>query len=383
MEIFRRQRVLLPGNVAYWTVVGAEYERIEPFDGFLRTRRLGRGWSEGTTAQYASNLVDFVTWAGAKGYLTDLDAAARELTSFVWHLRQTPVARKGSGAGTPRSEARIDAILVTVRSFYHYAVKIGVASPAVTHVLYDIVEPRRGSMPWAETLPDAVAKPVHRLGRDAESEPVSVTVGEFVSMLAAPALLRDKLLICVLGLGGLRVGEALSLRRSALHFAESSRAIGCPIGGPHLHVIRHEDPAARAVGKSRRPRAVPAHPWTLAVYAMYQSSMTAPEVLASDYVFVNVEGGEIGRQMSDDRARKAVTALANRAGIERHVTPHQFRHGLATELRESGRSLDEIQRILGHAAISSTQRYGRTSQRLVREAIESVALPSAGLGGIR
>ena len=63
-------------------------------------------------------------------------------------------------------------------------------------------------------------------------------------------------------------------------------------------------------------------------------------------------------------------------GIERVVTPHQFRHGLGTELMESGRALDEVQMLLGHAQVETTRRYTRTSRARLREAVESVSLPS-------
>ena len=95
-------------------------------------------------------------------------------------------------------------------------------------------------------------------------------------------------------------------------------------------------------------------------------------------MFVNLAGGEVGRAMRDGRAREVVAALGRRAGIERTVTPHQFRHGLASELSEAGRSLDEIQKLLGHAHVATTRRYTRTSRERLREAIESVALPAGG-----
>jgi integrase/recombinase XerD len=71
-----------------------------------------------------------------------------------------------------------------------------------------------------------------------------------------------------------------------------------------------------------------------------------------------------------------VAGLGRRAGIDRVVTPHQFRHGLGTELVESGRPLDEVQMLLGHAQVETTRRYAHTSRARLREAIESVALPS-------
>ena len=53
--------------------------------------------------------------------------------------------------------------------------------------------------------------------------------------------MRDKLLITVLALAGLRIGQALGLRRSDMHLMENSRAVGCAVPGPHIHVVRRED----------------------------------------------------------------------------------------------------------------------------------------------
>ena len=108
-----------------------------------------------------------------------------------------------------------------------------------------------------------------------------------------------------------------------------------------------------------------------------------PAAARSDFVFVNLAGGEVGRAMTDGRAREVVAALGRRAGIERVVTPHQFRHGLGTELVESGRSLDEVQMILGHARVETTRRYVRTSRERLRDAVESVAVPSLTPGARR
>ena len=187
-------------------------------------------------------------------------------------------------------------------------------------------------------------------------------------MLAAPGALRDKLLICLLGLGGIRVEEAVTLRRGQMHLMESSRELGCPVPGPHLHVR----------GKGDRMRWVPANPYLVAVYGAHmveRSAIAAAD--RSDFVLVNLWGGEIGAAMTTGRARRVVARLARRAHIARHVTPHQFRHGLATQLVERGRPLDEVQRILGHAQYETTRRYVTTTPARLREAIESVPLPGA------
>ena len=181
----------------------------------------------------------------------------------------------------------------------------------------------------------------------------------------------------MLALTGLRIGQVLGLHRSDMHLMANSRAVGCSCPGPHVHVVRREDNENLALSKRRRELVVPAHPWVVGVYAAYCAERDrVPAACRSDFVFVNLRGGELGRAMRDGRAREVVAALGRRAGIARVVTPHQFRHGLGTELVESGRSLDEVQMILGHAQVETTRRYTHTSRARLREAIESVALPS-------
>lgn len=375
---YQRQRVQLPSGVRYWTVVDEDFERCDAVDAFLRSERLSRDRSEKTTGQYASNLAAFLNWAVRSGRGLDWVACAEGLEWFLLHLRTTPVQRQGRGVGQVRSPGRINDVLASVRSLYRYLIRQGTIDASVSRLLYDVAVPAAGAAPWAEALPDAVLRPVHKLSQGGESDYEEVTLSEFVAMLSAPASMRDKLLITVLGLVGLRVNQALGLHRSDMHLMANSRAVGCPIEGPHVHVKRREDNANGALSKRRRELKVPAHPWVVAVYSAFaQEREKYPAAAASDYVFVNLGGGEIGSPMKDHRAREVVAALARRAGLDRVVTPHQFRHGLGTALADAGRPIDEIQMILGHAYLETTRRYVQTSRARRRAAIESVALPGA------
>jgi integrase/recombinase XerD len=374
---FQRQRVDLPSGLRYWSVVDDEFTVVRAFDGFLFEERFSRGRSEKTTAQYASGLVEFGSWAAERDLLGDLVACARNLGMFQLHLRTTPISRVGRSHGRARSVDRVADIMGCVRSFYRFQVRHGAVSSSVNELLYDVVEPAGGAMPWLEDLPALVARPVHTLRRSGESEPRTATMEEYAAMMAAPACARDKLLISLLALTGLRIGQALGLRRSDLHLMENSRAVGCSVQGPHLHVVRREDNENLALSKRRRELVVPAHPALVGIYAAYCAERDrVPAAARSDFVFVNLAGGEVGRAMTDGRAREVVAAVGRRAGIDRVVTPHQFRHGLATELVESGRALDEVQMILGHARVETTRRYTHTSRERLRAAVESVALPT-------
>lgn len=374
---FQRQRVDLPSGVRYWSVVDERFELVAMFDAFLFEERVSRDRSEKTTAQFASNLVEFAGWASDRGLLGDLQACADNLGMFQLHLRTTPINRRGRSVGRARSNDRVNDIMSTVRGLYRHQVRRGLVAASVSHLLYDVVEPAAGAMRWLEDLPAMVRRPVHRLPPSGDSEPLTASVEEYLAMMAVAGSMRDKLLLTVLALTGLRIGQALGLHRSDMHLMGNSRAVGSSWDGPHVHVLRREDNENLAVSKRRRALVVPAHPWLVSVYAAYcQQRDRVAAARASDFVFVNLAGGELGRAMRDGRAREVITALGRRAGIDRVVTPHQFRHGLATELSEAGRSLDEIQMILGHAHIETTRRYTRTSRERLRDAIESVALPA-------
>lgn len=381
---FQRQRVDLPSGVRYWSVVDGSFELVPMFDRFLFEERAGRGRSEKTTAQYASGLVEFAGWAHERALLDDLVTCARNLSLFQLHLRTSPVSRRGRGHGRARSNDRVSDVMSCVRSSYRFQVRHGSVPSSVNELLYEVVTPVGGSMPWLEDLPALVARPAHALPRSGESEPVAASFEEYLAMMAAPGTARDKLLVTVLALAGLRIGQALGLRRSDMHLMENSRAVGCAVPGPHLHVLRREDNENMALSKRRRELVVPAHPVVLQAYAGY--CLQRDRIAAagrSDFVFVNLNGGEVGRAMSDGRAREIIGALARRAGIDRVVTPHQFRHGLGSELVNAGRSLDEIQMLLGHAHVDTTRRYAHTSRERLRDAIESVSLPTLTLGGGR
>jgi integrase/recombinase XerD len=381
---FQRQRVDLPSGFRYWSVVDGRFELVVAFDRFLFEERFARGRSEKTTAQYASGLVEFGGWALERGLLDDLVACARNLGMFQLHLRAAPIERIGRGHGRARSNDRVGDIMGCVRSFYRSQVRHGAVPSSVNELLYEVVEPAAGAMPWLEDLPALVARPVHTLPQSGEREPRTASLQEYAAMMTAPGCLRDKLLISLLALTGLRIGQALGLRRSDLHLMENSRAVGCAIPGPHLHVVRREDNENLAISKRRRELVVPVHPAVLSVYAAYcEERDRVPAAARSDFVFVNLAGGEVGRAMSDGRAREVVAALGRRAGIDRVVTPHQFRHGLGTELVESGRSLDEVQMILGHARVETTRRYVRTSRERLRAAVESVPVPTSTPGAAR
>jgi integrase/recombinase XerC len=155
-------------------------------------------------------------------------------------------------------------------------------------------------------------------------------------------LARDAAVMALLYGSGLRISEALSLKR---------RDVPKPGEGDVLIVT----------GKGNKTRMVPVLQNVLALVADYVSM--CPHVLAQDAsIFVGARGGQLSPriiQLTMERMRGAL-------GLPDSATPHALRHSFATHLLSRGGDLRAIQELLGHASLSTTQIYtGIDSERLL------------------
>jgi integrase/recombinase XerC len=155
-------------------------------------------------------------------------------------------------------------------------------------------------------------------------------------------LARDAAVMALLYGSGLRISEALSLKR---------RDVPRPGEGDVLIVT----------GKGNKTRMVPVLQNVLALIAEYVGM--CPHVLAQDApIFVGARGGPLSPriiQLTMERMRGAL-------GLPDSATPHALRHSFATHLLSRGGDLRAIQELLGHASLSTTQIYtGIDSERLL------------------
>ena len=155
--------------------------------------------------------------------------------------------------------------------------------------------------------------------------PEAFTAEQAEQVMACCRRPRERFMVTLLHDGGLRIGEALGLRRSDLHLLPDSRCVGCAVLGAHVHV-RHRANPNGALAKSRFPRTVPASQAVLAGYADYQYERAG--ILGEDdcdMVFVNLYHEPLGAPMTYRAAKRLFERLARDCGFPvrpAHVPAH-------------------------------------------------------------
>ena len=142
--------------------------------------------------------------------------------------------------------------------------------------------------------------------------------------------LRNQALFMLLYGCGLRINEALSLNISDLP----------------------RDGFLRVMGKGQKERQVPVLPIVESVLAKYLEQYPFPKQPDSPLFM-----GERGKRMNQGIAQKALRDVRGDLHLPDTATPHALRHSFATHLLQNGLNLREIQELLGHASLSTTQRY--------------------------
>ncbi len=171
------------------------------------------------------------------------------------------------------------------------------------------------------------------------SAPRPVSEDQARGMLAEPGLdpdredweaSRDEAVLTLLYGCGLRISEALSLKRADAPLSES----------------------LRITGKGSKTRIVPVLPQVATAVDAYLSDL--PFVTAPDEALFRAKRGG---PLSPRHVQATVQLLRGRLGLPDSATPHALRHSFATHLLGAGADLRSIQELLGHASLSTTQRY--------------------------
>jgi site-specific recombinase XerD len=187
--------------------------------------------------------------------------------------------------------------------------------------------------------------------------PVYLVRGEVQRLFAAPDTstpqgLRDRAILLLLGFCGLRLQELVGLDLAAVDLASRSLRID---------------------GKGSKQRLVPLNDDAAAALAAWLDARRAAD--GERAVFVNRRGTRLTGRM----VQKIVDRHARAAGIDKeHFSPHKLRHTFATLLHGNDVDLVEIQTLLGHASITTTQIYTHTNSERLRGAVERLEVLGGG-----
>ncbi|MGO9903376.1 MAG: tyrosine-type recombinase/integrase [Solirubrobacteraceae bacterium] len=362
-----------PGTLdAYWTVVDGDYVPVAVADGYLRELRFGRRRAVSTTKAYAENLALFFGWLSRTACA--VGDAPRELGRFVHWLRTSPVERRGTGFGRARSGARINTIMVSVRELYKHAVSMGSLDGRVLDALYVVGDDRfyPAHVRREDGMLRTVLQPLHRVPEARHASVDDAKPQEFAALVGACERWRDRFLLGVMYFAGLRVGEALGLRLSDLHFADSSGVLGCTYPGAHLHVVPRANVNGARV-KNERSRIVPVEGPLIGAFDHYlrRERDACGAAAVCDFVFVNLWAEPLGAPMKVSRVHKLFRSLSARAGLERAVHPHMLRHSAGTAWA-AAEGMDAAQVLLGHASPSSVEVYVHPSEERQRDAVRKM-----------
>lgn len=172
---------------------------------------------------------------------------------------------------------------------------------------------------------------------DPQKLPVVLSSDEVERLLGALERPKYRVFFTLVYATGLRVREACRLETRDI---DAARGV--------IHVRE---------AKRKKERFVMLSPRLLTILRKYWALERPP----SPWLFASSGGGALNA----DTARKALKLAAQKAGVEKKVTPHVLRHSFATHLLEGGTELRIIQVLLGHTTIKTTTRYARVSTGLI------------------
>ena len=287
-----------------------KWEKIR--NDYIRYLRVERRLSANTVEAYKRDLEEFSHFIMRNYDVTPERVEQPMVERFMAWL----YTRNRSAASQARR-------LSGVKSFYNYLL----INDRVEHLPTDNVDNPR----LDRTLPDVL------------------TVAEIDAMLATfdmttPKGCRDSAMVEVLYSCGLRVSELISLKISDLFFGEGY---------------------IRIVGKGDKQRLVPISSIARDKIQYYMDFRT-PASRSEATVFLNNRGKPLTRVMVFNIIKQSALL----AGIDKQISPHTLRHSYATHLLEGGANIRQVQELLGHESILTTEVYTHVNRKHLRGVVE-------------
>lgn len=278
---------------------------IKTIKNFTRWLKVEKGYSPHTVSGYQRDILEFSA-------TLKKDCRLQQIT--VADIRRFVIGLHGHNSG-----ATVARKLSALRTFFRFSLREKLIA----------VDPVR-----------SIAGP--KVGRYI---PVFLTVDETFALLEAPSpkdtyMVRDRAILEMLYSTGMRVSELVSRDLADLDFKEEMLTVRgkgnkerlVPVGGPAIEAVRN---------------------WLGQRLQLLEKRAGRGRPVEKDALFLNGRGG----RLSVRSVERIVKMYGERAGILQLVTPHAMRHSFATHLLEMGADLRSVQELLGHASLSTTQRY--------------------------
>ncbi len=288
---------------------------------FLQHLRYERNVSTHTLRNYSSDLEQFRDYLLAKGKVSDIPVSEIDhLTIREWmsnlhgdNKKKTSIARK----------------LASLRTFFQFLVREGVQE---TNPAKLVATPKvERKLPTHLSVEDTV--------RFIETPDLNTDLGR-----------RDRAILEFLWATGMRVGELVGVNLKDIDFREK---------------------LVRVTGKRKKQRILPFGEPSLQALMFYLNETRAtflnncpPTERDDQAVFLNYQGTRITTRSVGRMVDKYIKLCAE---INRDISPHSLRHSFATHLLDSGADLRDIQELLGHARLSTTQIYTQVSMEKLIE----------------
>lgn len=299
--------------LGWWREPAVPFSHWDQLDRYIAWMRNERGFTPSTVEQWGRTIRRFLRWCGEAGrHLGDLTAA--DVDNYV--------ATQGNGRWARVSSANMVSAL---RAFLRYAANEGWCSNGLAE---SISRPRlyqQESLPYA---PDWSA--VQQMLADVDTD--------------KPRDIRDRAILLLLALYGMRSGEVAALRLDQIDWA-----------GRTLRLIRL---------KRRQPQIYPLLPAVAEALARYVDTVRPPSSCPEVFLRMQAPRRPLKAGSIFDVANRRFVAL----GIEAaHRGGHALRHACAVRLLAEGLTLKEIGDHLGHRSASATSTYAKVNMVALRE----------------
>jgi integrase/recombinase XerC len=291
--------------------------KIESYLAYLASVR---GLAENSLIAYRDDLARYSVYCERSGIVPE-DATAADVRNFL-----------GDRSFEGDAAVSINRALSSLRGFYRYLMRFAYRKDDPAEGQRNLKTPRNlPSFLWEEEMAAFARLP----------EQEHILWPE-----------RDKAIIMAMYSAGLRVSELVSLKLSSF-----SGMIGSNDIAMDNSVMERRMESARIIGKGNKERVVFFSEEARRALAEYLPSRNArvkgEQEMADGFLFVNKRGGPI----TAAGVRWVIRIYSDHFALPKNVHPHSLRHSFATHLMNGGADVRIVQELLGHASITTTQRY--------------------------